>query len=126
MAQDTKGALIVVGSGPGIGRNVAARFASGGFSKVILMSRNVERLEQDRRFVLSAAPDATVHIVPVDLGETAELQHAFAAVDGVLASCGVECVLFNAARLGASPMLEWPAEGLEKDLKVCLCFPCAI
>ncbi|KAK5135364.1 hypothetical protein LTR08_005306 [Meristemomyces frigidus] len=82
------------------------------------MSRNAQRLEEDKRFVLSAAPGAVVHVVPVDLGETTELQRALAAVDDVLAGHAVECVFFNAARLGASKILEWPAEGLERDLRM--------
>ena len=56
--------------------------------------------------------------MPVDLGETAEVQHALAALDKVLTGSDVECVLFNAAQLEASPMTEWLAEGLEKDLRV--------
>lgn len=118
MSQTAKGALIIVGSGPGIGRNVAALFASRGFGKVVLMSRNAQRLEEDKAFVLSIAAGADVTNVPVDLGDSAHVQRALAEVGKLLEGDAVECVLFNAARLGMSKMMDFPAEDLERDLRV--------
>lgn len=59
-------ALLIFGSGPGIGRNVAMLFAERGFRKVVLMSRNKERLAQDADLVRSASADVDVHEITVD------------------------------------------------------------
>ncbi|KAK5171515.1 uncharacterized protein LTR77_004660 [Saxophila tyrrhenica] len=112
------GALVVLGSGPGIGSHVAALFASRGFNKIVLMSRNAERLRQDASFVQSRAPDAVVEIVTIDLADSESVATALAEVDERLEGTKLECVLFNAARIGASKLLEWTPEQLENDLKV--------
>lgn len=113
------GALVIIGSGPGIGRNVGALFAERGFNKIILMSRNEDRLKEDAAFVTSAAPNATVDIVTIDLADAGSVQTALSAVDKKLEGTPLECVLFNAARLAVSPILEFSSEELEVDLKVC-------
>lgn len=113
------GAIVVLGSGPGIGRNVAALFAERGFERIVLMSRNESRLQEDVAFVHTAAPNAKVDVVPVDLAESGNVSQALKLVDEKLEGIALECVLFNAARLGASPILEFEAESLESDLQVC-------
>jgi NAD(P)-dependent dehydrogenase (short-subunit alcohol dehydrogenase family) len=50
------GALVIFGSGPGIGVHVASRFARGGFEKVVLVSRDAARLRNDAFIVYSTAP----------------------------------------------------------------------
>lgn len=112
------GALVVVGSGPGIGRNVGALFAERGFEKIVLMSRNESRLQEDAAFVSATAPNAKVEIVSIDLADSGNVQTALKTVDRKLEGVALECVLFNAARLGVSPFLEFKAEDLENDLKV--------
>lgn len=112
------GVLVVVGSGPGIGRNVGALFAERGFERLILMSRNVSRLQEDAAFVHTTAPHAKVEVVPIDLADSENVQRALKLVDEKLEGVALECVLFNAARLGVSPVLEFDAESLESDLKV--------
>lgn len=111
------GALMIVGSGPGIGRNCGALFAERGFEKVILMSRNESRLREDAAFVSTAAPNAKVEIVRIDLAHTVSVENALNEVEKKL-DVPLECLLFNAARLGASPLLEFEAGNLESDLKV--------
>lgn len=113
------GSLVVIGSGPGIGRNVAALFAERGFSQVILMSRDETRLKEDAAFVTSSAPSASVEIVRIDLADTDSVATALQEVDRKLERSVLECVIFNAARIGISPILEFGAEELERDLKVC-------
>lgn len=112
------GTLVVIGSGPGIGRNVAALFAERGFSQVILMSRDENRLKEDAAFVTSAAPNASVEIVRIDLADKDSVATALREVDRKLEGSVLECVLFNAARIGISPILAFGAEELERDLKV--------
>jgi NAD(P)-dependent dehydrogenase (short-subunit alcohol dehydrogenase family) len=114
----THGALVVFGSGPGVGRNVAALFAERGFEKVILISRNATRLAQDADFVRSACAGVSVHETPFDLGKSDEVQKGLEKVNQSLRGTSLECVLFNAARLGKSPFFEFSAESLENDLRV--------
>lgn len=115
----THGAIIVFGSGPGVGRNVAALFAERGFKKVILTSRDANRLSQDADFVRSASAGVSVDVVPFDLGKADEVQAGLKKVEESLKGTSLECVLFNAARLGPSKFFDFPAEDLENDLRVC-------
>ncbi|KAF9631694.1 putative short-chain alcohol protein [Lasiodiplodia theobromae] len=114
------GALVVFGSGPGIGRHIASLFASRGFHDVVLLSRNPVRLEEDAAEVKSAAPRAFVSTVATDLSNGESLTEALAQVDGKLREHGVmvETVLFNAARVGESDVLTFSAEELERDFKL--------
>ena len=119
------GAIVVFGSGPGVGRNVAAIFAERGFERVILISRNATRLAQDADFVRSACAGVTVYEIPFDLGKSDEVQIGLEKVDKSLRGTLLECVLFNAARLGRSPFFEFSAESLENDLRVRLALLCS-
>jgi short-subunit dehydrogenase len=112
------GALVVFGSGPGVGRNVAALFAERGFEKVVLISRDANRLAQDADFVRSACAEASVHQIPVDLEDTDEVPKSLERVDDCIKGTSLECILFNAARLGKSEFFEFSAARLENDLKV--------
>lgn len=114
----THGALLVFGSGPGIGRNVAALFAERGFSKVVLLSRNTDRLKEDVDFVKSKASSAEVITVKIDLASPDAVRKALDEVDDRLGNDPVEAVLYNAARVGKSEMLRFPAEDLQQDLQV--------
>lgn len=111
-------ALVVFGSGPGIGRNVAALFAERGFSKVILLSRDGNRLKEDANFVKSARASVSVSTITIDLADTDNVRTALGKVDLELEGTQLEAVLFNAARVGQSKILEFPAESLETDLRV--------
>lgn len=111
-------ALVVFGSGPGIGRNVAKLFAERGFSKVILFSRDASRLKEDAAFVRSAGKEVDVETIAIDLADTGNVESVLGKVDNQLGSTPLEAVLFNAARVGQSKILEFPAEQVEADLKV--------
>lgn len=140
------GALVVFGSGPGIGRNIAALFAEKGFSKIYLLSRNQERLQEDIDFVknhaasTSASASASASSTPkvdgkadaetttttttsckaiaVDLEDPGKVRAALAELDGRLHGKSLECVVFNAARVGGSKLMEWSAVNYEADLRV--------
>lgn len=96
----------------------AAHFASQGFSKAILLSRDASRLSSDAETVRAAAPGAEVDIVTVDLADTASVPKALEEVDRKLKGTPLEVVLFNAARVGVSNLIEWSVGELESDLKV--------
>lgn len=117
-----KGALAIFGSGPGIGRNVAALFAERGFEKVILLSRDIKRLKQDAEFVNSKAGNAQVSTIQIDLADTMNVQQALKEVDSVLQGTPLEALLYNAARVGMSKFGEFSPGELEGDLRVrCSC-----
>ncbi|KAM3424473.1 hypothetical protein BST61_g6477 [Cercospora zeina] len=112
------GALVVFGSGPGIGRNVASLFAERGFYKIYLLSRNQERLQEDIDYVKKAAPDASVKAIAVDLEDPGKVRAALAELDSRLHGKSLECVLYNAARVGQSKLMEWSAVNYEADFRV--------
>ena len=117
----SKGALVVIGSGPGIGRATACRFAEQGFQHIVLLSRDATRLSEDAKAVKSAASTVNVEILQIDLAaEEASVRNALSEVDAKLKAAGtpLEVVHYNAARVGPSKVLEWEAKSLEEDLKV--------
>lgn len=106
--------LLLIGSGPGIGLSTASLFASKKFSKVALISRDAKRLVTDREKVLSAAPAAEVRTWDVDITESAKYKKVLKEVEQWSGE-GVDCVIFNAARVAPSALLEFPEEELLKD-----------
>lgn len=96
---------------------VAAKFASHGFQHIILLSRNKERLENDKINVLAAAnKNARVDTIGVDLSNQASLAKALQKIDELTTE--VEVVLFNGARVEPSRLLEFPVEEIEADFRV--------
>jgi NAD(P)-dependent dehydrogenase (short-subunit alcohol dehydrogenase family) len=112
------GALVVFGSGPGIGRNVASYFAEQGFNEVYLLSRDQSRLQEDVAFVKKAAPEATCEAIEVDLADGHTVKSALKDLEAKLQGRPLECVLYNAARVGTSQLSEWSDEEYERDLRV--------
>lgn len=128
-----RGALLVLGSGPGIGIAVAKLFAQRGFRRVILCARNAERLAKEVEEVKSVAEEDTeVSAITVDLGSAGSVKGALAELEGSLGGIGgaddeegkgkgrLEAVLFNAARIGPSKLWEFGEEGLRNDFEVAL------
>lgn len=118
------GTLLVVGSGPGIGVNVAKLFAERGFRKVILTSRNAERLAKEVEQVKAAASgtgkEVEVVSTTIDLGDKKSVDAGLREVERLVDSERLEAVLFNAARVGPSKLWEFSTEEIENDLQVCL------
>jgi NAD(P)-dependent dehydrogenase (short-subunit alcohol dehydrogenase family) len=112
------GALVVFGSGPGIGVHVAARFARGGFEKVILWSRDAARLRNDAFIVYSNAPQVEVSTVAADLASPADLQRALRRIGDILGDTPVECIHYNAAKASRTFILDESAADLRANLEV--------
>lgn len=89
------GALVIFGSGPGIGVHVASRFARGGFDKVVLLSRNHRRLSDDAFLVYSNAPQVEVSTIAVDLTVPADLDRALQEIEYILAGTPIECIHYG-------------------------------
>lgn len=117
----SKGSLVVIGSGPGVGQTTAAHFAKQGFKHIVLLSRNESRLAEDAKTVKAAGDGVTVDVLPIDVSadETA-IKKVLSQIDAKLKAAGspLEVLLYNAARVGPSKILEWDASGLEQDLRV--------
>jgi len=117
----SKGAIVVFGSGPGIGRSTAAYFAEKGFKHVVLLSRDTSRLAEDAKFVSSAASDAKVQTLKIDLAADEDaIKSVLREVANKLKAEGVplEVVLYNAARVGPSKLLEFETKRLEEDIRI--------
>ncbi|KAK3305112.1 uncharacterized protein B0T15DRAFT_554980 [Chaetomium strumarium] len=99
MAPQSK-TLLVVGSGPGIGRAVATLFAS----------KEQAALEQ------AVGQHVTIKTYAVDVTDTDALLKALAEADAAIGK--PECVFFNAARVLPSVLLEHSVKDIEYDLKI--------
>lgn len=109
--------LVLFGSGSGIGVSVGANFAAHGFDHIILLARNKERLESDKKTVASKAKsEARVDTISVDLANQTSIKSALQQIDSLAAH--IDVVFFNAARVGPSPLLEFSVEGIESDFRV--------
>ena len=118
MTTDRHGALVIFGSGPGIGVHVASRFAREGFAKVILLSRDADRLRSDAFIVYSNAPQVEVSTVAGDLASPEDVQRALRKIAEVLEDTPVECIHYNAAKAPESTLLEESAADLRANLEV--------
>lgn len=115
--------FVLIGSGPGIGRSTAALFAEKKFDTIVLISRNAERLEEDKRAVVEQAQKAgrkvEVKTFAVDIVDSKALEKTLNEV-GRLGE--LEVLLFNAARVEPTELLKTPAEVIMKDFQVRVTF----
>ncbi|KAK0658052.1 hypothetical protein B0T16DRAFT_503057 [Cercophora newfieldiana] len=107
--------LLVLGSGPGIGRSVTTLFASRWYGNVVLIARRADQLKVEKE-VVERIPGVKVGTYAVDLTDTDAL---VAALDDADATFGKpEVVFYNAARVRPSAFFEHPVEDIEYDLKI--------
>ncbi|KAJ4338736.1 hypothetical protein N0V95_007979 [Ascochyta clinopodiicola] len=113
--------LLLFGSGPGIGNNIAATFASRGpIDHVVLLSRNLQRLQnEDAPFVRNAAPNVKVDTLRADLSDLAALPSVLAQLDELTRASAVEVVYYNAARIKPTdPVLSVDIDEIEEDFRL--------
>lgn len=134
--------LLLFGAGPGIGnvrpflpnpppsippnkpQHVAAAFASAGINHIILLARNISRLQtSDAPFVTSHSSGVKVSTLCVDLADLATLPDVLSKLDTLTAGEDVEVVYFNAARIVPNEPLGVDVKEIEEDLKVSVSFP---
>ena len=113
--------FVLIGSGPGIGSTTAALFAAKKFDKIVLISRNAERLDNEKKTVIEQAKqagrDVQVKTYAVDIADPKALHEALSEVQKF---GQIEVLLFNAARVQPSPMFETSSETIMTDFKVSL------
>lgn len=117
MSARSDNAIVIVGSGPGIGANTAALFASRKFNKVALVARNPVQLEKDAAFVVNAANgNVTVKTYSTDIIDPARFVATLNQINEDLGT--PEVVLFNAAMVVESRHLEVTDDELIRDFKI--------
>ncbi|KAL1880298.1 hypothetical protein Plec18167_003701 [Paecilomyces lecythidis] len=111
--------LLLIGSGPGVGVAVASHFTKQHFNRIALFARNPHQLQKDREAVLAAAASVNKVVVvgtwQVDISDPEQLQQALSEVEQF---GRLECVYFNAARVGTSLFFQFPPESVEQDFRV--------
>ncbi|KZV78832.1 NAD(P)-binding protein [Exidia glandulosa HHB12029] len=86
-------AVFITGASRGIGRTTAIVFAKAG-AAVAIAARSAGALEETKKEVLKAAPEAKVESYVVDVKDTAQVQ---AAIDGAVKAFGrLDAVIANA------------------------------
>ncbi|KAK0702177.1 hypothetical protein B0H67DRAFT_500336 [Lasiosphaeris hirsuta] len=109
--------ILVLGAGPGIGRNVTSLFASKRYNNVVLIARRADSLEVEKKAVEEAVGSrVTVKTYAVDTTNTEDL---LGALDDADAAFGKpEVVFYNAARVLPSELFAHPVEDIEYDLRI--------
>ncbi|KAK4154816.1 hypothetical protein C8A00DRAFT_14108 [Chaetomidium leptoderma] len=109
--------LLVVGSGPGIGRAVATLFASRRYNNVVLVARRADSLEAEKAAVEQAVgAQVKVKVCAADITDPVSLGKALDEADAALGK--PECVFFNAARVLPSAFFKHDVKEIEYDLKI--------
>ncbi|KAK0658490.1 hypothetical protein QBC41DRAFT_55667 [Cercophora samala] len=109
--------LLVLGSGPGIGRSVATLFASKRYNNVVLIARRAEQLEDEKKAVLkTVGSQINVRTYAADVTHTHSLLQALDDADAAFGK--PEVVFYNAARVLPSALLTHPVEDVEYDFKI--------
>ncbi|KAJ4288829.1 hypothetical protein N0V88_007156 [Collariella sp. IMI 366227] len=109
--------ILVVGSGPGIGRAIATLFASKRYTNVALIARRADSLQAEQAAIEQATGShITVKTYPVDITDSTALLKALDDADAALGK--PECVFFNAARVLPSAFFEHDVKEIEYDLKI--------
>jgi len=119
MTTNSSPTLVLVGSGPGIGVATASLFAARKFNGVALIARDSKRILEDRQTILDSlkATGRSVEVKTwsVDIANTKEYEKV---LDDVKSFGSISSVIFNAARVAPSKMLEFPEEEIVQDFLV--------
>ncbi|GJN66302.1 hypothetical protein PLICBS_000319 [Purpureocillium lilacinum] len=118
MANRTDRSLVLIGSGPGIGRHVAIEYARKRFNKIALVARNPTQLAEDKAAVEAAVVDGKVDVqtFAVDITDTAKFRAELENIGRVVGT--PECVYFNAARIIPTPFFQATEEDILYDFKI--------
>lgn len=108
--------LLVVGSGPGIGRAVASIFASKRYTNIVLLARRLESLKQEQVAIETVTPGINVKTYAVDVTDSVAVGEALDDADAALGK--PECIFYNAARVLPSSFFDHDVQDIEYDFKV--------
>ena len=109
--------LLLIGSGPGIGLHVATHFAQHKLTRIILLSRNPERLRNDAAQLTNAVKSKALDIQTrsVDISDSGAFTQTLHELND---SFRIDCVFFNAARVGGSDFFDFGEGELNGDFEV--------
>ncbi|MBE3045512.1 SDR family NAD(P)-dependent oxidoreductase [Candidatus Bathyarchaeota archaeon] len=118
MSSRTDSCAVIIGSGPGIGAHTAAIFAANRFNKVALVARNPVQLEKDAATVSNAAAPAKVEVrtYSTDASDHVKLAKTLEQISEDLGTA--EFVLYNAAVVAQSTLLESCEEDMLRDFRI--------
>lgn len=108
--------LVLIGSGPGIGRHVASLFASNRFNAVALVARSTQKLAQVQKDIEQVALGAQVRTYPIDVTETEAFSKVLEDISRDLGQ--PECVYYNAAEIIVTKLLDDVEGTVLYDFKV--------
>lgn len=108
--------LLVIGSGPGIGRSVTKLFASQRYNKVALIARRSEQLAVEKAVLEESTPNVRVKTYALDITDGDALLKALSDSEAEFGK--PETVVYNAARVLPSQLLSHQIEDMEYDFKV--------
>lgn len=109
--------IVIIGTGPGIGRSVTSLFASNRYNKIALLARRDEQLQLEKAAVEAAVRHpVTVKTYVVDVSDGDALVSAMDKIDADLGQ--PEVIFYNAARVVFSNFFEHPVKEIEYDFKV--------
>jgi short-subunit dehydrogenase len=116
MASRSPYALLLLGTGPGIGQAVASKFAAARYNTVALVARSQKTVDADRKAVEAAAPGVKVHTYTTDVADKTQLAKTLQQIN---AEVGViETVYYNPAIIRPTKFEEETEEQMIYDFKV--------
>jgi D-ribose pyranose/furanose isomerase RbsD len=105
-------------------QHIAAAFTTKGIDHIILLARNLQRLQnEDAPFVSKASSNVKVDSVRIDLSDTKSIPSVLKELDTLTKGEDIEVIVFNAARIKPSETLTTDVEELHEDLNVRLTNP---
>lgn len=109
--------LLLLGSGPLIGVEVATLFAQNAFTHIALLSRSLTNLSRERNTILSSVPSAIVKVWSADTTDSKGVVETIKEVGEWLAG-KLDILVYNAARVHTSGFFGWDDEEVVRDFRV--------
>ncbi|KAK1242366.1 hypothetical protein MKX07_000352 [Trichoderma sp. CBMAI-0711] len=117
MSPRSDNAVVIIGSGPGIGTNTAAVFAANKFNKVALVARNPVQLDKDAESVRASVDgNITVKTYSTDVIDPAQFTTTLKQISQDLGT--IEVILYNAAIVSQSRHFQVTDDELIRDFKI--------
>lgn len=113
-------ALLVFGAGPGIGNHTAATFGTKGIDHIILLSRNIQRLQDEDAPFVRTSSKVNVDVLRIDLADLDSIPGVLEQLDDLTQGEDVEVIFFNAARIRPSEVLSVSVKEIDEDFKACV------
>jgi NADP-dependent 3-hydroxy acid dehydrogenase YdfG len=105
--------IVIVGSGPGLARQVARRFGHEGW-QVVMMARNAKRLDEAAKTLKSQGAEAVTHVCDVS-----DFEKLDAMIRAESEKGGIDILNYNAATIRMNtPLLDLSTQDIASDLMI--------